>query len=62
MAAADQSSRASASKDTRPEPNVDALQAMMRLRAAKQAAAEANAAVVAAERAKEAAEAEVEAY
>ena len=62
MAAADQSSRAGASKDTRPEPNVDALQAMMRLRAAKQAAAEANAAVVAAERAKEAAEAEVEAY
>jgi len=50
------------STESRPEPSVDAFHAMMRLQAAKQAAAEANAVVFAAERAKEAAEAEVEAY
>ena len=55
--AAQAASMAAASK-----PSLDAFQAMMRLDVAKQAAATANAAVVAAERAKEAAEAESEGY
>jgi len=43
MAATAQSSGAGASTEIRQKPSVDAFQVMMRLQAAKQAAAEANA-------------------